>query len=147
MRLSIRVQYGFRMLCQLSCAYATGPLQMRDLAEREGISEKYLGQIMLSLRSSGIVSSLRGPRGGYYLSKPPRSITLKDAFQALDGEVLRPEESESAHSGGAAADTGEVVGEIWARLGVLMEGMLGGLTLQDLADLRVAKQSEFDYAI
>ncbi len=146
MKLSTRVQYGLRMLCQLALSYAAGPLQLGEIGEREGISEKYLGQIMLSLRSGKLVDALRGSQGGYFLARPPSSISVLEVLVCLDGAVL---ETEKAKEGGASSPhgTGPAAAEAWARLRSAMEGSLRDLNLEDLAKISVSRNDNGDYAI
>ncbi|MCX7654977.1 MAG: Rrf2 family transcriptional regulator [Treponemataceae bacterium] len=88
MKLPTRTQYGIRILCQLGMEYQRKALQLSEISEREGISEKYLGQIMLLLRASGLVLSLRGSQGGYYLSRAPQNIRLREVVEVLEGKLL-----------------------------------------------------------
>jgi Rrf2 family protein len=86
MRLSTRTRYGTRLLFELAYNYGTGPVLLRDIAKRQDISEKYLSKIIILLRSAGIVTSFRGAKGGYILSKAPSEITMKQVIEALEGD-------------------------------------------------------------
>src|SRR5262249_7382570 len=88
MNLSTRATYGLRLLYQLAKEHGGPPLQLREVSEREDISEKYLGQIVILLKSQGIVQAVRGAQGGYYLSRAPALINLLDVIEALEGEIL-----------------------------------------------------------
>jgi Rrf2 family protein len=65
--------------------YDKGPVSLRELAERQGISMKYMEQIVPLLKTSGLIRSTRGARGGYVLAKNPSEISLRDIVQALEG--------------------------------------------------------------
>ena len=87
MKLSRRSEYGLRALQDLAAHYGQGPVRTRDLAENNRIPLKFLEQILLTLKHTGIVRSRRGPRGGYYLSRPPEDVTLGQVVRILDGPL------------------------------------------------------------
>jgi len=149
MRISTRTQYGFRILCQLTQEFQKGPLQLSEIGNREGISEKYLGQIMLILRNSGLVSAQRGSQGGYFLSRSPESISALEAFIALEGEVLGLGEEEAAQSPGEKArrDTSQVIAELLSRLRIAMESELGRYSLAELTALVRFRNGYLEYQI
>ena len=68
MKLSTRTRYGIRAVLELAENYGKGPIQLKVIARDQGISVKYLEQLMATLKSSGIVSSVRGSKGGYVLN-------------------------------------------------------------------------------
>jgi Rrf2 family protein len=144
MKLSTRVQYGIRMLSQLALEYNSGPLQMGEIGEREGISTKYLGQIMLLLRSSGLVLAVRGSQGGYYLSRPPHDIRLREVFEVLDGEVLGVDEGEDK---AGQNDMRLAANELWTRLRAGLNDVLDSLTLADLVSMELQKKGYGEYSI
>ena len=151
MKLSTRTQYGLRMLCQLAAEFDRGSIQMGEIGEREGISEKYLGQIMLILKSSGLVLSVRGAQGGYYLSRPPDRIGLLEAFEALEGEVFDFAESENAAAARPTAaerrDTLAATNEVWTRVRQAIKDVMSAYTLDDLVRLGLFKSGYVDYRI
>lgn len=85
MQISTKMRYGSRVLSELATAYPDKTLSVRELAERQDISEKYLEHIMSSLKSALIVRSVRGKYGGYELRRPPEDITLAEVFRVLEG--------------------------------------------------------------
>ena len=64
-----------------------GPVQIGDIAERQGISVKYLEQLVIPLKKAGYVKSVRGPKGGYVLARPPKKITVGEVVTLLEGGV------------------------------------------------------------
>jgi Rrf2 family transcriptional regulator, cysteine metabolism repressor len=86
-KLSTKVRYGTRAMLDLACHYAGGSVLLKDVAGRQGISLKYLDRILSSLKSAGLVKSLRGAKGGYSLSLHPSQITLKQVIEAFDGPI------------------------------------------------------------
>jgi Rrf2 family protein len=87
MKLSTRGRYGVRLMLELALRYGEGPVLLKDIAERQGISEKYLWQLINPLKTTGLVNSLRGAHGGYVLGKSPEAISLKAILQILEGPL------------------------------------------------------------
>lgn len=84
-KISTKGRYGTRAMVYIGENYGKGPVSLRKLAESEGISVKYMEQIIPLLRKSGLIRSARGARGGYVLAREPREISLRDIVQALEG--------------------------------------------------------------
>jgi len=87
MHLSTKMRYGTRALVELAAAYPDAHVSVMDIAEHQGISPKYLEQIMSSLRIAGLVRSVRGVHGGYSLARAPAECRLSDVFEALEGSA------------------------------------------------------------
>jgi Rrf2 family protein len=85
MKLSSRFRYGLRLLVDLARNYEKGPVLLKNIAECEKISKKYLEQIVILLRTAGIISATRGAKGGYYLVKDPKKIMITDIYKILEG--------------------------------------------------------------
>ncbi len=85
MQFSTKLRYGSRALAELAVAYPQGTISVRELADRQEISAKYLEQIMSRLKAAGIVESVRGLHGGYRLAVPPGECRLSEVFRALEG--------------------------------------------------------------
>jgi len=88
MHISSKGDYGIRALFDLAQHDGAGPVQSRDIHQRQAIDDDYLNQILLSLRKAGLIESIRGPQGGHQLARPPAQITVLDALQALEGPLL-----------------------------------------------------------
>lgn len=86
MKLSTRSQYGVRLMLALAQNYGRGYIYLKDIARREGISEKYLSLITIPLKGAGLLNASRGARGGYTLARPPSDTTLKEIVDALEGD-------------------------------------------------------------
>ena len=86
MKLSTKGRYGVRLMIDLAIHYGEGTV-LKDIAERQEISEKYLWNLTVPLRIAGLINSTRGSRGGYTLAKHPSEITLKDVVHVLEGPL------------------------------------------------------------
>jgi Rrf2 family cysteine metabolism transcriptional repressor len=97
-KLSLKSDYAARAVLALARHYPTGkPRRVEDIAAEQGMPPKYLVQILIELKSSQIVRSLRGKVGGYMLARPPAEISLGDVLRAVHGEVFSAAGLESAN--------------------------------------------------
>ncbi|NLW56924.1 MAG: Rrf2 family transcriptional regulator, partial [Firmicutes bacterium] len=88
MLVSTRGRYGLRSMVDIAINATGGPVPLRAIAERQGISESYLEQVFALLRKAGLVNAIRGSYGGYVLSKPPEDITVGEIILALEGPLV-----------------------------------------------------------
>jgi Rrf2 family transcriptional regulator, iron-sulfur cluster assembly transcription factor len=89
MKLSTRSRYGTRLMLELAEHYQKGPLHLNTIALQQGISVKYLEQIIIPLKRADYIRSVRGPKGGHVLAKPPAEITIGEIVALLeDGPSL-----------------------------------------------------------
>lgn len=85
MKLSTKSRYGLRALFDIAYNSGNLPAQIQDISRRQNISPRYLEQIFQGLKKVGILKSKRGPQGGYYLTRSPEEITVKDVVTATEG--------------------------------------------------------------
>jgi Rrf2 family transcriptional regulator, cysteine metabolism repressor len=88
MKLSTRTRYGMRLMVDLALHYGKGPVQLSSIAKGQDISDKYLEQIVLSLKNTGFIQAIRGAHGGYFLAREPKSITVKEIIECMEGALL-----------------------------------------------------------
>jgi len=86
-KLSKRGEYGLRALQDLARHVGEGPVPTKELAARNNIPQRFLEQILLSLKHGRLVRSQKGPRGGYYLARSPHEINLAEIVRQLDGPL------------------------------------------------------------
>lgn len=136
MRISTRGDYACRALLSLALhAGEGGPTSVRDIAERTGLPQPYLEQILLALKGAGLVKSKRGVGGGYVLSRPPEEIKLSEIVSAVDGPITLGDFGQP-HQDGACDHEGQcVLLAIWDRAGGHMRAYLDGFTLAGIADI------------
>lgn len=135
-KVSTRGDYASRALLSLALHVdESGPTSVRDIAERTGLPQPYLEQILLALKGAGLVRSKRGVGGGYVLSRAPGEITLSEILAAVDGPIALGDFGEP-HTDGACDHEGQcVLLAIWADVGYRMRELLGRLTLADLVEM------------
>jgi len=86
-KINTRVRYAVRMMADIAAHSAKGPVPLREVSERQGISRLYLSQLAAPLRNSGLLRSVWGNKGGYLPTRPPSEITLLEIIEAVDGPV------------------------------------------------------------
>ena len=132
MKISTRTRYGVRAALELALHYNQGPLQLRIIAQRQGISVKYLEQLVAVLRSGGILRSVRGARGGYLLTRAPDQINMIDIFSCLEGSIATTECVADQNSCNRAGEC--VARQLWVDVEDAVNNILANVTLQDLIE-------------
>ncbi|MEA2704160.1 MAG: Rrf2 family transcriptional regulator, iron-sulfur cluster assembly transcription factor [Actinomycetota bacterium] len=133
MKVSTRGDYASRALLSLALhSDDSRPTSVRDVAERTGLPQPYLEQILLALKGAGLVRSKRGVGGGYVLARRPDEITLAEIVSAVDGPIVAGDFGEP-HQNGACDHEGQcVLLAVWAEVGGHMRRHLDSFTLADM---------------
>ncbi|MDQ2650020.1 MAG: Rrf2 family transcriptional regulator [Actinomycetota bacterium] len=136
MKVSTRGDYASRALLSLALqGDGTKPTSVRDIAERTGLPQPYLEQILLALKGAGIVRSKRGVGGGYVLAREPHEITLGEIVSAVDGPIAVGDFGEP-HQDGACDHEGQcVLLAVWAGISGRIRAHLDSFTLADIAGM------------
>ena len=136
MRVSTRGDYACRALLSLALHQdSTGPTSVRDIADRTGLPQPYLEQILLALKGAGLVKSKRGVGGGYVLARPANEIRLSEIISAVDGPITLGDFGES-HKDGSCDHEGQcVLLAIWNLAGEHMRQHLESYTLENIASV------------
>ena len=130
MKLSTKTRYGVRAVFDIAYHNQGRPTQARDIARRQDVPLRYLEQIFQELRRANLVDAKRGPKGGYFLSRTPESITLGDVIRAVQGPI---ELLTSADDTPAGAHTSkQVPADIWRELAQRVSGVFDSVTIRDL---------------
>lgn len=143
MKVPSRTHYALRILVDLALFAEKQPARVADIAERQAIPRQFLHQILLGLKSNGLVTSRRGPHGGYMLAVPPAEISVAAAVRATQGDLLAPPQHVMASENGVDA----AVCEVWDAVCGGLEGELEALTIQDLRRRASKKTETADYVI
>ncbi|GMA52099.1 transcriptional regulator [Alicyclobacillus contaminans] len=125
MKISTKGRYGLMLLVDLAMNEAGSPVSLKSIADRQGLSEHYLEQLIAPLRNAGFVRSIRGAYGGYVLAKATTDIRVSDIIFTLEGPVTIVDE-----------DLDDGLDELWRRLRDAIVNVLESLTLQDLVDMK-----------
>lgn len=128
-RVSNRCHDGLIFMSKLASAWGGSPLTIGGAAGEE-ISSGYLEQIVAPLREAGLVEGKRGPGGGYRLSRDPKSVTVREVVEALEGPIALVE----CQAGGCEHPSRCGSREIWDRLQARISETLSEVTLADIAN-------------
>lgn len=136
LELSGRTKYALLAMLELASIYDTGEtLQIRQIAASQNIPDRYLEQLLATLRRAGLLSSERGKKGGYFLSRHPRKITILEIVNCMEGE-------EPASTGDDAPEPAAVqaISSFWHKVKRAADDVLETHTLQDLLEQRTHLQ-------
>ena len=133
MKVSTRADYASRALLSLTLHEAGAPQSARDIADRTGLPQPYLEQILLALKGAGLVLSKRGVGGGYRLARPAGQIYLSEIVSAVEAPIVADDFGEP-HKDGACDHEGQcVLLAVWAAVGTEMRRLLSSFSLADIA--------------
>lgn len=111
-----------------------GAIALKSIAQREGISEKYLEHLFASLKKAGLITSVRGAQGGYRLARPPEEITLGDIIRVLEGPVA-PTECVLDDARGRCSRAHQcVMRHVWSQVRDKVNAILDEITLQQIVE-------------
>jgi Rrf2 family protein len=142
MRISVKAEYACVAMLELAASYRQPqPVRVRTIAETHDLKARFLVQILLQLKTAGLVASVRGAAGGYQLTRSPDEISLADVLRAIDKDLLQPP---PAHSGKSLAR--QALHNTWREIQTEENRMLEELTLAELVR-RAQPGSELSYQI
>ena len=148
MKISTKGRYGLRILIDLATHDSSKPRLVRDIAVSQQISEKYISRLIVDLRRARLVRSVRGMKGGFFLAKPPKEITLLDILETMEGTlsvvdcVMQPEK--------CSQNMNCTARNIWKKLNEGIRELMRSITFEEiLSEYSKGKASDgvFDYCI
>jgi Rrf2 family transcriptional regulator, cysteine metabolism repressor len=135
MRISAKGEYAIKAMLDLAMHRGRPLVPIQEIAARQAIPQRYLEQVLLALKRSGLLTSKRGSTGGYHLGKPPEEITVGAVLRAVEGGSAPFEGGPSRRGNG---DFAHDLGELWEEIADAVTGVVDRWTLEDL----VARTSE-----
>jgi Rrf2 family transcriptional regulator, cysteine metabolism repressor len=131
---STRSEYGVRLMVELARHHGEGPISLADVAEHEDLPRPYLEQLVVSLRAAGLVTSTRGARGGYQLTRSPEDIRMGEVLKSLEGPIapMVCAADEPGHVDACGRTSFCTVNVLWVRVRDAITGAIDSLTLADL---------------
>ena len=132
---STRGEYGVRLMVELARHYGDGPVSLAEMADHEDLPRPYLEQLVVSLREAGLVTSTRGARGGYQLTREPGDIRMSEVIEALEGPIapMACAATDPLHAGACERSGFCNVNALWVRVRTAVVGALDSMSLADLA--------------
>lgn len=142
MKISTKGRYALRLMLDLALHNTGEPVKLKDIAGRQGISEKYMEQIISILNKASYVRSIRGAQGGYQLMMEPKEYTIGMILKLTEGD-LAPVACVSEHAVECTRNESCATMVVWKKLYDAMNDVLEGMTLQDLVDIEKSKVADY----
>ena len=138
MELSLKSEYAILAMLELAHHFAIDqPLQIRQIASQQNIPDRYLEQLLATLKREGLVKSQRGAKGGYILAREPWQISLLEIIRGIEGhDPIAEKSSKSGHESASLS----VIHEVWESAQKQAANVLDGCTLKDLCDRQRQRQ-------
>ena len=132
MKITTKGRYGLRALIDLAQYSEIEPVSISSIASRQGISERYLEQLMTMLKKAGLIKSIRGAGGGYVLAKELSEISVGDVLRALEGNLEPVECTAFSQEDTCAAAGGCVTKYVWQRINESINRTVDEISLEQL---------------
>lgn len=142
MRISTKGRYALRLMLDLALHDHGDPVRIKEISERQGISNKYLEQIISSLTKAGFVRSLRGPQGGYRLTKQPEQYTVGMILRLMEGS-LAPVACLDDEETFCTREDDCVTLILWKKLDEAIKGVVDTVTLGDMVEWYKNKAGDY----
>lgn len=136
MKISTKGRYGTKIMIDIAASGDLVPALTKDISKRLGLSEKYLGQLALTLKNAGLLRSVRGAKGGYHLSRRASEIDLYEIVKCLEGPISLADKDENC-----AANI------VWKEISGAMEDRMRAVTLEALVETQEKLSKKFVYSI
>jgi len=134
MKFSTKVRYALRFMLNLALHYKkNNNTKLNEVAKEEDISIKYLEQIVMTLKASGLLNVARGANGGYALSKSPEKIKLLEIIETINGNISIIECITNEEVCGKQTNC-TTLREVWNPLNTMIKNFFTNMTLKDLVD-------------
>jgi Rrf2 family protein len=127
MRISAKGEYAIKAVLDLAMHHGRGLIPIQEIAERQGIPQRYLEQVLLSLKRVGLLTSKRGASGGYHLTRVPEEITVGAVLRAVEGGGAPFE------IGGSTRANVQDLAELWEEIADAVSRVIDRLTFEELA--------------
>lgn len=138
MKISTKGRYALRLMLDIAISESEEPVRIKEIAERQNISDKYLEQIVSVLNKARFVRSVRGPKGGYLLAKKPEEYTIGMILRLTEGSMAPVECIEDDIICCPKADNC-VTSMVWKKLNDAIQGVINEITLADLVEWHTMK--------
>ncbi|MEK9771773.1 MAG: Rrf2 family transcriptional regulator [Nitrosomonadales bacterium] len=138
MKLTTKGRFAVTATLDIALNQQNGPVTLLSVSERQSISLSYLEQLFSKLRKKGVVDSIRGPGGGYKITRPYADISIKEIISAVDEQV----DATQCNGRGDCHDGNQcITHNLWISVNIKVLDYLGGLTLQDAIHSHNEKQN------
>ena len=142
MKISTKGRYALRLMLDLASNDSGTPIRLKDVAKRQGISEKYLEQIISILNKAGFVRSVRGPQGGYSLSRTPADYTVGMILWLTEGSLC-PVDCAAEENGSCDREDTCVTRMLWKKLDDAISSVVDHVSLEELLSWQNARADDY----
>lgn len=146
MKISTKGRYAVRVMLDLALNNTGECIKVKDIAARQGISEKYLEQIIAVLNKAGYVKSVRGAQGGYKIAKAPEEYTVGMILRLTEGSMAPVACLDEGAEECDRCDTCETL-QVWKDLYAAVNQVIDHVTIADLVERRKQRMENLDYSI
>ena len=142
MIVSTKGRYALRVMIDLAEHRSGEFISLKEIAQRQEISDKYLEQIISVLNKAGFVKSVRGPQGGYLLKKTPEEYTVGMILRQTEGDLMSLSSDTSNEM-----EKASVINRVWDKMGKAVNDIVDNITLQDLLDWEEEQTEEAGFYV
>ena len=142
MKISTKGRYALRLMLDLASNDSGTPIRLKDVAKRQGISEKYLEQIISILNKAGFVRSVRRPQGGYSLSRTPADYTVGMILRLTEGSLC-PVDCAAEENGSCDREDTCVTRMLWKKLDDAISSVVDHVSLEELLSWQNARADDY----
>ena len=139
MKLSTKIRYGARAMLELASHYGEGPIDLKEIARKQDISIKYLEQVIIPLRTAGLVKSVRGSKGATLWPRSPSEICLYDVVETLEGPLTLVDCVKDPKV--CKRSSSCVTRDIWSDVSEALRRVLISITLEEMVRRRIEKEN------
>lgn len=141
MKISTKGRYALRLMLDLAMNHTGEPISLKDIAKRQGISDKYLEQIISTLNKAKYVKSIRGAQGGYILTKKPGEYTVGMILRLTEGSLAPVACVEEENPCERMHDCATIM--VWKKMNDAINEVVDGITLANLVDYELQRAGEY----
>ena len=142
MKISTKGRYALRLMLDLASNDSGTPIRLKDVAKRQGLSEKYLEQRISRLNKAGFVRSVRGPQGGYSLSRTPADYTVGMILRLTEGSLC-PVDCAAEENGSCDREDTCVTRMLWKKLDDAISSVVDHVSLEELLSWQNARADDY----
>lgn len=142
MRISTKGRYALRLMLDLALHNTGTPIRIKEIAARQEISDKYLEQIIAVLNKAGYVRSIRGPQGGYLMTRPAEEYTVGMILRLTEGS-LAPVECLDSELGNCERSDDCVTILVYQKMNEAVNNVIDNITLADLVGWKLQKEGDY----
>ena len=143
MKVSTKGRYALRLMLDLALNDSERPVRIKEIAKRQGISDKYLEQIISVLNKANFVRSVRGPQGGYLLTRNPKEYTVGMILRLTEGSMCPVDCVDGDCSGNCERLDDCVTAVVWQKLNAAINDVIDHITLADLVDWQLVRNGDY----